>query len=154
MNVREYKQGDIAQISELYYQTVRNVNSKDYSSEQVKAWAPKIYDDSFWLKRFDNYDVYVVDEDGLILGFSEYQFPGHIDCFYVHHEKQRQGVGRLLCERIEKQAKKEGTKRLFVDVSITAKPFFVHQGFISVKEQNKSYQDLVFQQFFMEKWLD
>ncbi len=154
MKSREYKHEDISQISELYYQTVRNVNREDYSGDQIEAWAPRIYEESFWLKRFDNYDVYVVEDEKKILGFSEYQFPGHIDCFYVHHEWQRKGVGTLLYEAIKKQAKKEGTKRLFADVSITGKPFFLNQGFISVKEQNRTYQDLVFQQYFMEIWLD
>lgn len=150
---REYKQEDIPQISELYYQTVRNVNCKDYSNEHIEAWAPEVYDESFWLRRFDNYDVHVVEKDGMILGFSEYQFPGHIDCFYVHHEWQRKGVGSLLYSAIEKQARDEGTKRLFVDASMTAKSFFLDCGFISVKEQNRIYQKLQFQQYFMEKWL-
>lgn len=153
MKIREWKKDDLSQISELYFNTVRNINSKDYSDKHVNAWANEIMPEDFWLKRFDNYFVKVVEEDGLILGFAEYQYPGHIDCFYVHFEWQRKGVGTMLLSAIEKNANKEKTKRLFADVSITAKPFFLAQGFNVVKQQNKHYQKLTFQQYFMEKWL-
>ncbi len=153
MKVREWKKQDVAQISELYFNTVRKVNSKDYSDKHLEVWASEIMQDDFWLKRFDNYFVNVVEKDEQILGFAEYQYPGHIDCFYVHHEWQRKGVGNMLLTKIEKNAKKEKTKRLFADVSVTAKPFFLANGFNVVKQQNKHYKNLMFEQYFMEKWL-
>ena len=89
MKLRNFKKQDVTQISKLYFNTVREVNSKDYSKKQVETWASEIYPDEFWLKRFDNYSVKVVEQDDQIIGFFEYQYTGHIDCFYVHHEFQR-----------------------------------------------------------------
>ncbi len=153
MKLRTFIEQDISQISELYFNTVRKINFMDYSKKHTEVWASEIYTNDFWIKRFDNYLVNIVEHDQKILGFSEYQFPGHIDCFYVHHEWQRHGVGSMLLSALEKNAKTEKTKRLFADVNITAKPFFQSNGFLVVKEQNKSFQNLMFKQFFMEKWL-
>ena len=154
MNIRKHQQQDIEQIASLYYTTVRKVNCRDYSDKHIDAWAPKIYDNDFWLKRFDNYDVYVIENDGVILGFCEYQYPGHIDCLYIHHEWQRQGLASKLLKQAEKQATDEGVKRLFADVCITAKPFFINAGFSELNKQNRLYQGLNFELYFMEKWLD
>ena len=152
MKLREWKYDDVPHISELYCNTVRNVNSKDYKDEQIEIWSAK-QSDEFWIKRFDNYIVNIVEEQETIIGFSEYQYPGHIDCFYVHHEWQRKGAGSLLLKEIESQAKKENIKRLFVDVSTTAKPFFLAKEFLVVRPQNKTYKGIEFEQYFMEKWL-
>ena len=153
MNLRPVKNTDLNQIAQLYFHTVRNINSRDYSNQQIEIWADTIKAEEFWQKRFENYTVYVVESDDEIVGFAEYQYPGHIDCFYVHHEYQRQGVGKLLLDGIEKTAKKEKTTRLFVDASITAKPFFLAQGFNELKQQIKIVNEVSFELFFMEKWL-
>ncbi len=153
MVIREFKDSDLPQISKLYFDTVRNINSRDYSPEQVAVWAPEVYEDAFWARRFDNYTVFVAEEDGQVVGFCEFQYPGHIDCFYVHHEWQRRGVGSKLLQTVEKEAEKHQYKRLFADISITARPFFTQKGFKTVREQEKLYRELAFKLYFMEKYL-
>lgn len=39
MIIRKYQQKDCKEITELFYNTVHTVNSKDYSEEQLNAWA-------------------------------------------------------------------------------------------------------------------
>lgn len=39
MQLREYQPSDCAQMAELFYQTVHSVNAKDYTKEQLDAWA-------------------------------------------------------------------------------------------------------------------
>ena len=153
MKIREFKDKDIPQISKLYFNTVRKINSKDYSREHVETWAPEIYDDSFWSRRFDNYTVLVAEDADIILGFCELQYPGHIDCFYVHHQWQRKGVGTQLLKSVESIAEKSSFKRLFADVSITARPFFSEMGFETVSVINKKYSELNFKLYFMEMYL-
>lgn len=41
MEIRKYEKSDIKEITELFYNTVHTVNAKDYSKEQLDAWAPK-----------------------------------------------------------------------------------------------------------------
>ncbi len=39
MNIREYKASDCKSLSELFYNTVHSINSRDYTEEQLSVWA-------------------------------------------------------------------------------------------------------------------
>jgi putative acetyltransferase len=154
MQLRNYVEADISQISRLYFFTVRTINSRDYSKEQIEAWAPEIYPDSYWKERWNNdYTVLVAEENNQIVGFAEFRSNGEVDCFYVHHEWQGMSVGSKLMNAIERIAKRKEIARIFADVSLTAKPFFAAKGFEMIREQTKGYRGQSFQQFYMEKVL-
>jgi len=151
MIVREYRKSDLSEISCLFYNTVHQVNSQDYTKEQIAAWAAEIKDELFWQERFKNHLVYVVEANNIIVGFSNFKITGYIDCFYVHHQWQGQGIGSLLIKKIELEAKKQHISLLFSEASITAMPFFKAKGFIVIREQERFYNGYKFKQFYMEK---
>lgn len=39
MELREYRQSDCKELVKLFYNTVRIVNAKDYTEEQLNVWA-------------------------------------------------------------------------------------------------------------------
>lgn len=39
MELREYKSTDCEQMAQLFYNTVHSINVKDYTEEQLNAWA-------------------------------------------------------------------------------------------------------------------
>jgi putative acetyltransferase len=153
MKIRLFRTQDTEQIAQLFHETVREVNIRDYSNNQVKAWAP---DDIYFrnwsevcLKRF----TYVADDEGIIVGFGELEPNGHIDCFYCHKNYQRRGVGSQIYQAIEAKALELGLARLFTEASITAKPFFQHMGFSVVKQQQVTRRGETFTNYAMEKFL-
>jgi putative acetyltransferase len=151
MIVRIHQPSDTGQIARLYYHTVHRVNSRDYTREQIVAWAPGIQNDEYWLGRFERYTVLVAEQGEQVVGFAELEANGHIDCFYVHHDWQRRGVGRRLMEEIHSRATALGVSRLFADVSITASPFFSSMGFTVVEKCRRVYREMEFEQFRMHK---
>ncbi|NMG21880.1 GNAT family N-acetyltransferase [Brasilonema bromeliae] len=153
MKIRLFRTQDTEQIAQLFHETVREVNIRDYSNNQVKAWAP---DDIYFrnwsevcLKRI----TYIADEEGIIVGFGELEPNGHINCFYCHKNYQRRGVGSQIYQAIEAKALELGLDRLFTEASITAKPFFQHMGFSVVKEQQVTRRGETFTNYVMEKFL-
>jgi putative acetyltransferase len=108
MRIRCVKRTDIPHISRLYYETVHRVNAYDYSPEQIRVWAPQIYPDAFWQRRFRCYRVLVADDHGVIVAFSEPARGGAIDGFYVHRAHQCRGIGSALMARIEREARIRG----------------------------------------------
>ncbi len=153
MKIRLFCRQDADQIAQLFHQTVREVNRRDYSSAQVKAWAP---DDLYfrnWAEVCTQRFTYVADQAGVILGFGELEFDGHIDCFYCHKEYQNCGVGRKIYQAIERKGLEFGLERLFVEASVTAKPFFERMGFSVIREQQVSCRGETFINYAMVKQL-
>ncbi len=48
MLFREYYASDCKEITELFYNTVHNVNAKDYTKEQLDVWATGQVDLEKW----------------------------------------------------------------------------------------------------------
>lgn len=133
--IREYHPSYTQFIAQIYYNTIHRINSLDYTKEQVDSWAPpECLEIDGWLKRFAlNPPILAFCQDTLV-GFAEFEKDGHIDCFYVHHEWIRKGVGTAMMSEILKRAKKQRISRIYVEVSITAKPFFEKNEFILLED--------------------
>ena len=50
MVIREYQSTDCKELAELFYHTVHIVNAKDYTKEQLDAWATGKVDLKKWKK--------------------------------------------------------------------------------------------------------
>lgn len=153
MKVRRYKIGDTAEIIQLFYDTIHEVNIRDYTKEQIDAWTSVNMDVEVWMNSLKSKFTYIAEKDHKILGFGELEANGHIDRFYCHKDFQGQGVGTKILDQIELTARNLEIKKLFVEASITAKPFFARKNFMVVKQQEveRSGQKLI--NFVMEKVL-
>jgi GNAT superfamily N-acetyltransferase len=134
----------------LFRDTIRRVNCRDYSPEQIAAWASDDIDTVRWAARFGGRFVPVAEEDGRIAGFAELEADGHLDRFYVSADHQRRGVGRLLLDALVGEARRLGIARLFTEASITARPFFERQGFTVLAPQVATCRGVEFVNYRME----
>jgi len=154
MQIREATRADVRQIVSLFHDTIHTVNTRDYTDEQVNAWSPFVPDADVWAERkIQTRITFVADENGTITGFGELENNGHIDCFYCHQKYQRRGIGSAIFRQIEEKAKILGLSRLFLESSITARPFFEAHGFTVVKQQIVIRKGIELTNFVMEKLL-
>lgn len=153
MIVRRATPEDAPCLLRLFYGTVHAVNSRDYSQEQVDAWAPPDMSKENWRRRQETRTTFVAEQDGQIVGFAELGPDGHIDGFYTHKDHQGQGAGTRLLEAIVAEAAQAGVQRLFAEVSITARPFFERRGFRVVRPQEFEHRGVMFRNYIMERLL-
>lgn len=151
VQVRCYQDGDAKHIASIFYNTVHTVNAKDYTKEQLNAWAPYYDNYAAWQEKYAKLNPFVATIDGTIVGFAEFEPNGHIDCFYVHHEFQGAGVGTALMREIEMEAREKLLPRIYAEVSITARAFFASKGFQVIKQQTVGIRDTELTNFLMEK---
>ncbi len=152
--IKSYEEKDAPFLASIYFNTIHNINIKDYSPEQINAWAPlSSVETEGWIKKWHRVPPFVAVLNDTIVGFAEFEDSGHIDCFYCHHDYQRCGIGTALINAIEDEAKKNNIKKLFAEVSITAKPFFIAKGFKVVKEQSVNIRGVNLTNFVMERLL-
>ena len=138
MQLREYIPSDCAQLAELFYQTVHNVNAKDYTQEQLEAWD----------KSFRAHRTIIAVVNGEIVGFGDMDETGYLDRLYVHKDYQGQGIASAICDELERFAT---GKTFTTHASITAKLFFQHRGYHVVRKQEVIRHGLALTNFVMEK---
>ena len=51
LTIRAFQPGDALEVMRLFRNTVHNVNSRDYTPEQIEAWAPALMDEPRWHER-------------------------------------------------------------------------------------------------------
>jgi len=147
MAVREYQPKDCKEIIRLFYDTVHNVNAKDYTEEQLDVWATGHVDLKKWNQSLQEHYSIVAVEDEIIIGFGDIDKMGYLDRLYVHKDYQKKGVATAICDKLEQAV--QGV--IVTHASITARPFFEKRGYKIIKEQQIERQGITLTNFIMEK---
>lgn len=151
MEIRQFKNGDEVGLFRVFLSAVRDIASRDYTPEQIEAWAPADIDQELWASHMRALRPFVVVIEGEIAGYADIQLNGYIDHFFVSGIHPKQGVGTTLMNRIHEEAKLLGIGELTSDVSKTAEPFFVRHGFYVVKRQFPIRRGVTLQNALMRK---
>ena len=148
MEIREYKSTDIGQIARLFHDTVHAVNCRDYTPEQLNAWATGRVDEDEWDAAFRCHLTYVAVEGDSVVGFGDMDATGYLDKLYVHKDRQGMGIATAICDRLESEVKADC---LTVHASITARPFFEKRGYKVLKRQEVERRGVRLTNYLMEK---
>lgn len=147
MIIREYQSSDCKELAALFYNTVHVVNAKDYTREQLDAWASGNVDLEAWNRSFTEHYTFVAVDGELIVGFGDIDKTGYLDRLFVHKDYQRKGIAAEICDNLEQSV----TGTIVVHVSITAKPFFEKRGYVIVKEQQLKRKEIELTNFVMSR---
>ena len=147
VKIRPYRQSDCKALAELFYNTVHTVNAKDYTKEQLDAWATGIIDLEKWNCSFQERYSIVAVKDEIIVGFGDIDKTGYLDRLYVHEDYQRRGIATAICDQLEQSV----NGNITTHASITAKPFFEKRGYKVVKEQKVERHGVLLTNFVMER---
>ena len=155
-NMTEIRQAtleDIPQITSIFRDTITEINSKDYSEEQIKLWASGADDTDKWKERIKKFYFIVAEIENTIVGFAYLTNGNYFDGLFVHKDYQRLGIASKLMRIVESQVMMNGFEIIKSDVSITALPFFDNKNYNVIKKQRKSFKGLVFENSVVEKKL-
>jgi len=137
----------------VFLSAVHGLASKNYTPEQVQAWAPRDLDQELWASRMQGIQPFVVEASGEIMAYADVQPSGYIDHFFVAAPYARRGVGSMLMNHIHKAASEQAITALTSDVSLTAQPFFEKFGFVVVEQRAPVIRSVVVQNALMRKEL-
>lgn len=148
MILRPYQSTDCPALARLFYETVHTVNARDYTRQQLDAWATGQVELPLWDRAFREHCTLVAEQDGQLLGFGDMDDTGYLDRLFVHKDHQGKGIATALCDRLEAQS----TANIFTaEVSVTARPFFEKRGYRVVRQQNVERNGVFLTNFLMEK---
>lgn len=147
MIIRKYQSSDCKEITELFYNTIHTINTKDYTEEQLNVWASGQVDLEKWNHSLQEHHSVVAVEKGVIVGFGDIDKNGYLDHLFVHANHQREGIATAICNQLEHAVPGDITTH----ASITARPFFEKRGYQVTKEQQVERQGIFLTNFVMRK---
>ncbi len=153
MHIRPFHIGDETALYAVFYSAVHELASKNYTLEQINAWAPQSPDPDLWARRMQCIRPFVVEHAGQIVAYADVQSNGYIDHFFVSGSHARQGVGTMLMNSIHEASNVQGIKVLTSDVSRTAQPFFEKFDFAVVEKRSPVIRGVVVPNALMQKKL-
>lgn len=138
-------------LFQVFYSAIHEIASRDYTVDQIEAWAPADLDEALRAEHPRNLRPFVAEVDGTIVGYADIQPNVYIDHFFVSGTHTRQGIGTLLMSRIHEEAGFLGIDELTSDVSLTAEPFFELHGFHVVRRGFPVRRGVTLQNALMQK---
>lgn len=151
LSIRPYAAADLDGIVAVFLAAVRETASRDYTREQIDAWAQ--VDRELWAVRRLGRPTWVALVGQSLAGFTDLEPSGHLDMMYVHPAHQGRGGASSLLEYAEAAARTQGISRIFTEASITAQPFFLRRGFRAVGPNVVEVRGVRMNNFRMEKLL-
>ncbi len=152
MIIRKFKASDAVAAARMHRWTIRKINSKDYSTKQIKIWSGRTNAKRFRDSMKSKISFVAVD-DGKIVGFGGFKKDGEFGSLYVHNKYIGGGVGKKLLKKMEKTAANMGIKKFTINSSLTAKNFYQSQGYNVIRKTVFSRPGLNLQVYKMEKSL-
>ena len=127
--LRPFLPEDTPLLADIFRASVEQLTEEDYTPAQQDAWAAEADDLESFAERLGKHLALIATMEGSPVGFISLDAPTEIGLFYVHPAAAGQGVGRMLCDAVEKLSTSRRVPHLLVDASDTAREFFERRGF-------------------------
>lgn len=129
IKVRVMHREETVAVIELIHQSIRKINAKDYSSQEIDA----IIEMGMYSPQTITQGTYIVAEYQSqlvgVIGFESCGTIGWINALFTHPDFVRQGIGRALVQEVEHRALNQGVVWLHVSSSRTALKFYRALGY-------------------------
>lgn len=153
MLIRDYGGLDAEATLDVFRRAIRVMASRDYSSEQIAAWAPGDTNITRWAARRAAAHTVVATLDDRVVGFTDLDESGYIDMMFVDPNVAGRGVATALMRWVVESARHRGIRQLTSHVSITARPFFETNGFEVIDERHPVLNGVTLTNFLMRRFL-
>ena len=150
IQIRRYHPQDGPLLLALFRDTIHRINTRDYSPEQIDAWASPDIDELVWTDRFTGRFAWVAEIDRVVAGFTDMTSEGFLDRLFVSADHQRKGVATALIDRLLNDAAAADIATIRTNASLTARPFFESRGFEAEARQTVDCRGVLMDNFRMK----
>ncbi|MPZ40652.1 MAG: GNAT family N-acetyltransferase [Rhizobiales bacterium] len=127
---------DGAAMLSIHTRAIEFVAVRDYGEEMARSWAHGLTIEGYARSMADGEIFEVAVCDGRVVGFCGYK-NDEICGLYVDPDFGRRGIASRLLERALRTLQDRGHRRVKVDSSITASPFYRQRGFRVIRERTR-----------------
>ena len=133
MEIHSFNKRFSKQVSDLIRNTLREINSKDYSKEIIEKMCTRFSEVNI-IKRASNRQMMLMIEDEKVIGTASLK-DNIILTVFVSVDRQGKGIGTKLMRYLEEMASKKGFKKVTLPSSITSVSFYERLGYKIIEEK-------------------
>ena len=126
--IRRLREQHSPALLALFEQSVRRLGPEHYSPEQVEQGAQGARHPGL-ASQLREHHGWVMEQEGMPLGFVTLSDDGHLSLLYVSADHQRQGLGGQLLEQALQAASQLGLHSLTTEASAFSLALFLRHGF-------------------------
>jgi putative acetyltransferase len=126
--IRRATPADAEQITPVHVASIRTLCAKDYTPEQINAWAGWKSPGKYRKAMAAGEVFYVADVAGRVVGFSAL-LGDEVRAVYLHPDHVGRGLGRKLLEALEAEARARGVAELRLTSTLTSLRFYEACGY-------------------------
>jgi N-acetylglutamate synthase-like GNAT family acetyltransferase len=127
IKIRDFESQDARAVSFVIRETMRISNNNDYSLDILEPLIEYFSPEKI-IQLSKERRCLIAEKDGQIVGTIAIE-AAELCTFFVHPDFQRKGIGTKLLKAVEKSAFADGIRKIKVDSSITAVPFYKKSGY-------------------------
>lgn len=132
-SIRRAKYEDADGIIHAHVNSIRHLCAKDYTPEQIEAWAGRKFRAELWWQTIDRDYVWVIERDGKILGFGhlalmDTEFAEVMGLYFIP-PAVGQGLGKKMFSEMLNVCRENNLKKITLYATVTAKSFYESLGF-------------------------
>ena len=139
--LRPYLPADTETLAILMQASIEELAVDEYGEEQRDAWAASAEDEAFAKLLGSNLTLVALDDEAEPVGFAVLAANRALTHVYIHPDLIGMGIGRALCEALQKLALARGGEALVADVTENAKAFFEKLGYTATARNTIQYGD-------------
>ncbi len=125
---------DAEGIIQVHVRSIREICGKDYTSEQIEAWAGRKFKPELWVQAIDRDFIWVVEHECKVTGFGHLAVMDEKFCevmgLYFIPPAIGQGLGKKMFLEFKNIAVQHNLKRMRLHSTVTAKSFYESVGFL------------------------
>ncbi|MNL09242.1 putative acyltransferase [compost metagenome] len=134
LEIRRALHSDAAKMINAHRRSIREICFKDYSPEQIEAWAGHDFREDHWHKTMDKDLVWVIsDSASNVYGFGHLKLRANSEAevagLYFAPEVVGKGLGKKMMAMIFDECRQKEVKTLSLCATKTAKAFYESVGF-------------------------
>ncbi|RLE42735.1 hypothetical protein DRJ48_02890 [Candidatus Woesearchaeota archaeon] len=147
--IRRFKQEDALACSKIIAECIdKQVELSLEAKEYIKSkTTPK-----HLVERSKRILIFVYEDEGKVLGIGALD-KNEIRTLFTKIGHQAKGIGSMILNRLETEAKKSGYKKVFVHAALNSEAFYRKRGYVFVKRVAKKKDSVIIESVLMEKSL-
>ena len=152
-SIRFYRPSDAPFLGEIFTEAILGIDSGIYAAPQKEAWAANRWSaEEAHAACTDGRTVWIAaDLNDNPVAFMDLEPDGHLDMMFCRPAFQHRGIATALFGRLEKEALSRGIRRITVEASERAKPFFLGRGFSILRRNNLEVRGIAMHNYDMAK---